>query len=136
MWFLSAIPVIGKLFDFGNNVTNAIRDLQLSKVQAQSEKEKAQIQERIDQLQAIASVQSGNDVNRHYRFWGFGFPSAAILWKYIVWDKVLGAYVGCTGKLDEAGLQACSMWRTDGLSPEMWYAVTAAITFYLLTNRK
>lgn len=134
MWFLSAIPLIGKLFGTVDNVTNAIRDLQLAKVKAETDKEKAQIQERIDQLNAIALVQSGNDVNRYFRFWGFGFPSAAILWKYIVWDKIIGAYLGCAG---EAGKAAdCAVFRTDGLSPEMWWAVTAAITFYMLTNKK
>ncbi len=134
LWLLQAIPLVGKLFGTIDNVTNALRDLELRKVQAKSDKEKAEIQERIDQLNAIASVQTSQDVNRHFRFWGFGFPASAILWKYIVWDKIIGAYVGCAGEAGKA--DACAIWRTDGLSPEMWWAVTAAITFYMLTNKK
>ena len=141
MWFLSAIPLIGKLFDFGSNVTNAIRDLQLRKVDAQSEKEKAEIQERIDQLQAQAGLQSdeakaGIKLNAFARFLFFGFPAGAVIWKYIVFDKVLGSFVGCAAPVANVYLDSCKIFRTDGLDTNMWWVVFAVASFYLVTSKK
>lgn len=137
---LSAIPLIGKFFEFGNNVTNAIRDLQLSKIKAQTDKEKAQIQERIDQLQAIAAVQSieakESKINAIARFTLFGLPAGVAIWKLVVWDKVIGSYTGCAGKFAELHLDQCKTFRTDNFDPNMWWVILAAAGFYLITNKR
>lgn len=140
MWFLSAIPLIGKFFDFGNNVTNAIRDLQISKVNAQTDREKAQIQERIDQLKSISNVQVAeakeSRINAFARFALFGLPAGIAIWKLVVWDKVVGSASGCAGKFAELHLDQCKTFRTDNFDPNMWWVILAAAGFYLLANKR
>lgn len=137
---LSSLPLIGKFFEFGNNVTNAIRDLQLSKVNAKSEKEKAEIQERIDQLNAIASLQSveataTSRVNSLGRLIMFGVPASVAFWKFVVYDNVIGAFVGCNFKGAHL-VDGCKTFGTPDFSPNVWYIIMMVCGFYLLHTRK
>lgn len=140
MWFLQAIPIIGKIFDFGNNITNAIRDLNIRKVQAQSEKEKAQIQKEIDQLQAQATLQgieanSKNQLNAFVRFTLFGLPAGLAIWKLVVFDKIIGSLTGCSGTVSPVHMDACKIFRTDSFDVNMWWVILASAGFYLVTSR-
>ena len=141
MWFLQLIPFVGKFFDFGNNVTNAIRDLQLSKVQAKSDKEKAEIQERIDQLNAISAVNQSdntatNKLSQFARFVLFGLPAGLAIWKLVVFDKIIGSLLKCAGPVAPVYMDSCKIFRTDPLDANMWWVIGAAVGFYLITTRK
>lgn len=141
MWFLQAIPVIGKLFSTVDNVTNAIRDLQVAKVQAGTEKEKAEIQARIDQLHDIRAVNESdnnatNRLNQIARFTLFGLPAGIAIWKLVVFDKVIGSFSGCASPVAAMHMDACRIFRTDPLDANMWWVILAAGAFYLVTTAK
>ena len=136
MGFLGLAP---KVFGTIDNITNAIANERLALINAKTAKEKQESLERLGRLEAqkdvlVAEAQPGaSKLNTIFRFVGFGLPASIIIWNYIVWDKVMGKLAGCTyDKLPEY----CHYFKTDGLSPEMWYAVMAAIGFYLVTSRR
>jgi hypothetical protein len=139
LWDL--ISIIPNAFKTVDNVTNAIRDLQLAKVQAGTEKEKAAIQERIDQLHEIRLANESdnnavNKLNQIARFVLFGLPASLVIWKLLVFDKVIGSLVKCSGPVAPMLVDSCKVFRTDSLDPNMWWVIIAAAGFYLVTTRK
>lgn len=95
MNLLSLIPVVGKLFDTVDNVTNRITDLKIVRENATTQREKDQLDAKIAELNGrkdylIAAVGSP---------WGrivllvqllASIPVIAIIWKILIYDQMLG----------------------------------------------
>ena len=89
-----------------------------AKLNAQTDKEKLEADQNIEQLKARQSVliaEQGSWLTSWIRP-GIAAPFVIYLWKIIVFDKVLG------------------MGATDGLSPEIWQVFMVVVGAYFLTR--
>ena len=115
-------------------ITAALANARVDLAKAANDTEKIHAEERVRtleiQLNAAASVQAEEAknpisafLNSFMRFL-LALPVVAILWKYIMWDKVIGSFLGYS--------RSGSIFETDALDPNMWNVVVAVIGFYLL----
>lgn len=119
-----------------SGITTAIANEKIALINAKTEQERIQIQERINALTARSNVliaeshtPSGIWNARMRMFISVG--PAFILTKFLFWDKGIGPFFGCVGKNTP---DYCSIFTTDPLDEHMWYAVTAVICFYLAAD--
>lgn len=113
-------------------ISGDIKDLEIAKAQAASNKEKAlidaQIEEAHDRKDAVVA-EAGNRLNTIFRGC-LALPAAIIIYKLLIWDKVIGSLVGCSGVLGKD--LSCSIFRTDALDAYQWGFLTAVTAFYFL----
>ena len=117
----SALALILKYIDPIARITSQIIDLQTKKVDAKTEQERIAADERLHTLNARRDVliaESGSRINTWTRTF-LTIPIAVLLWKVFIFDKALGQWTG---------------WRTDALSPELWYVVMVVLGFYFLDS--
>lgn len=132
MWsFLQAIPVIGKIFDFGSHIADKIVELKIQQSNAQTEQERITIGEQVrvlelQQAQQAVEAQYNARTNQLIRFL-FVVPVGVILWTYMIWDKVV-----CKAFSTET--QNSSVCTTDPLDGNMWWIIGVVICFYFLQN--
>lgn len=116
--FLTFIPsLISGLFTTVQGVTQAISNEKIALINATTDREKVEIQERISSLTATQSVLVADAGRSSIDMWmrvGMALPPALYIGKIFVWDKMLG-------------------WgSTDGLTPQEWYLVYVAYGFYFV----
>ena len=116
-------------------ITGKITDLKLAQVQAKSNTERAEIDQRIEEahdrkaiLVAEAGQRIAGTINASMRFI-LALGPAVLLSKIFVWDKVMGSFYGCAGNQGQLD-PSCNVFRTDPLDPYLWGVVTAVIAFY------
>lgn len=130
---LSLLGILPKAFGTIDNITNAITNERIKKINAQTDQERIRADERINSLQAKRDVliaeSSGSRINAIVRASIGGFVSL-VLGKLLFWDKVMGSFLGCSGKLGQ--LPGCEIFRTDPLDSNQWAVITAVIGFYFL----
>jgi hypothetical protein len=132
MWFLSLIP---GLFNTVNGITNAIANERLAKIKAKTDEEKVRAEESISTLQARRDVLVARASHPWDAMATFLFSLIVLGFdaKTILWDKVIGSFLGCTMKdLTPVQLNDCAMFRTDNLTTEQWAFVGAVHMFYFL----
>lgn len=120
---MTFLGILLKFLDPIARITDKIVDLQLKKVDAKTEQERIAADERIQSLQArrdvmVAEAGAGIKLNAYIRS-AIGASVAFLLLKVMVGDKALGQW---------------TQWRTDPLSPELWYVVMVVIGFYFLSD--
>lgn len=118
---LSLLSFIPGLFNTVNGITNAIANERLKLIQAKSDKDKIDSQERISQLEMqrqILLAKTGHWETRLMTF-AFGVGPAVLLTKIYIWDKALGSWTN---------------GHTDPLDQNLWYVITAQIGFYFLAS--
>ncbi|SRR5258705_10463985 len=116
-------------FQFGSKLV----DLQAAKVNAQSEEEKKRIDAQIEEVhdkRAVLVAEAGSRINGFMRFF-LALGPAVILAKIYIWDKTIGPFNGCVGKIP---LPGCEKFNTDALDPNLWWVVIAVIGFYFVTS--
>lgn len=108
------------LMDPVEKITTAIVKARADSLNAQTEQEKIEAQERIATLQARrdvlvaeAGVSRANMIVRAL----LAGPVIIILWKLYVWDKAFGQWTG---------------GHTGGLSDQLWHVIMIEIGFYFL----
>lgn len=120
-----------------STILTNITDLQKTKLLAQTDVEKAQIQAQIIELQSRAQVlvsQAGDRLNGFMRFL-IALGPAAYFAKIFLYDKVIGSFLGCVGKTD--GIEHCKTFNTDQLNdPNLWWVALAVVGFYFMTSKK
>lgn len=131
MWsFLTFIPnLLGQLFGTINGITKAISDEKIALTNATTERQRIASQERINALQAKRDILIGEAKYTRanvYMRCGAGLPSVVVLWKLMVWDKVIGSFAGCSQAL--AG--TCKLFTTDPLDNNQWTIIMIVIGFY------
>lgn len=134
MWSLiTAIPgLLSGLFGTLNNITNAIKDEKIAQLNAKTDEERIASQERINTLEqrravliAEASVSKANIWVRSF----MALPTGFVLWKLMVWDKVVGSFAGCSGHTLPG---TCKMFLTDPLDDNQWKIIIIVVGFYFL----
>jgi hypothetical protein len=115
---LTAIPsLITGLFTTVNTVTQALSNERINLVNATTEREKAEIQERISALTATANALAAESAKSSLPAvvqMMMALPFIVYIAKVIVWDKVLG-------------------WgSTDTLDPHEWYLCYVVYGFFFV----
>lgn len=117
---LMAVPsIITGAFGTINGITKAISDEKIALINATTQQQQINSQERINTLQARRDVlvaESGNKINGFMRV-ALAAPVAVVLAKIYVYDKALGQWT--------AG-------KTDPLDTNLWNVIMAVVGFYFL----
>lgn len=118
-------------------VVGKIYDLKIAQLKAASGDERAEIERQITEIEgrkAVLIAESGmrlaGFMNASVRF-AYGVAGAAIILKLLVWDKVIGSFVGCSGP-KAISLTSCQTFRTDPLDVYQWSVITAMVAFYFM----
>jgi len=133
---LGLLGIIPAALNTINGITNAIANERIALINAKTEQERIQIQERINALTArsnvlIAESRTPSGIwNARMRFF-MAIGPAAVMFKLLFWDKVVGSLVGCSGVTAPG---TCGIFITDPLDAHQWYAITAAICFYFAAD--
>ena len=121
-------------------LASKIADLIIARQAAATDLEKADIQRQIDQLQAQRDVMLAEN-NKLFTLNGCLRGLAAIgpiayVTKVFLWDKVIGAFVGCSGVAGDRD-PLCHIYNTDILKdPNLNWVMVAVIGFYFLTSKR
>ena len=116
--FLTAIPgLLSGLFTTVNGVTAAISNEKIALINATTDRERNEIQERISALQATASALAAESAKSSIPMFVqllMTLPWALYMLKVVVWDKML-------------------QWgSTDTLSPQEWYLCYVVYGFWFV----
>ncbi len=118
--WLGALPaLISGLFTTINTVSNNLSNERINLQNATTDRERAEIQERISALQATRDVLIADAAKSKVDMWvrvGFAVGPLVYLNKIFLYDKVLG------------------YGSTDPLDPHLWYVVMVIIGFYFVHN--
>jgi hypothetical protein len=130
----SILSLIPDAFKTVNGITAAISNERLKNIQATTDRQKIETEERIKHLEAIRDVRLTKVESplTALMMFLYGVGPAFILTKIYVWDKVIGSFAGCAGV--NGKLQGCETFLTDPLDPNLWWVVTAQIAFYFLAK--
>lgn len=131
MGILDLISIIPNAFRTVDNITNAISNERIAKINAGTEEERIAADERIKALDARRSVliaESGARINMVMRVTLAAGPASFLL-KVFLYDKVIGSLVGCAGSQPKG---TCTTFVTDPLDANLWGVITAVIGFYFL----
>ena len=127
------LGLIPGAFSTINGITNAIANERIRKIDAETDQQRIQADERIKSLEAKRSVlvaeAGSSNINAIMRA-TMGASVAVVLAKLLVWDKVIGSFSGCAGPM--GGALECATFRTDPLDSNQWGIIVAATGFYFL----
>lgn len=131
MGILDILSIIPSAFKTVDNITNAISNERIAKINAGTDGERIAADERIKALEqrravliAEAGVSRANIIVRSI----FAVPIIVVLWKLLVWDKVIGSLVGCSS----AARGTCGIFTTDPFDDNQWKIIMIVIGFYFL----
>ena len=130
--WITAIPsLISGLFGTVNNITNAISNEKIAALNATTDQDRIRSDERIKTLEARRDVlvaESGvSKINIVMRSL-MAMSVVVVLWKLLVWDKVIGSFMGCSG----AARGTCGIFTTDQFDANQWQIIMAVVGFYFL----
>jgi len=134
MWgLLTSLPgLISGLFGSINHITDAIKDEKIALLNATTDQERIASQERISALEQRRAVMIAeapiSRINLYVRAF-LGLPSGIVIWKLLVWDKVVGSFVGCSGPTAPG---TCKTFNTDALDAHQWQIIMIVVGFYFL----
>lgn len=118
-----------------------LADLKTAQLNAKNSTEKAEIERQIEETHDKKAVLVAEAWNRIGAMFNAGtrmflaIPAGIVLWKLLVWDKVIGSFKGCATP-GMSKLTDCYPHRTDALDPNMWWVVLGVVGFYFLMSRK
>jgi hypothetical protein len=125
------LSVLLGLADPIEKITTAIVKARADSLNATTEQERIEAQERVQTLQtrrdvliAEAGVSRANMIVRAI----LAAPVAAVIWKLLVWDKVIGSLAGCS----QAARGTCLIFTTDPLDDNQWKLIGVVTAFYFL----
>lgn len=135
MWsfLLSLIP---GAFSTINGITNAISNTKIAALNAKTDQERIAAEEQVKTLEVRRDVlvaESASPWNGLMRFM-LALGPMVILNKLLIWDKVIGSFNHCSGKLGELNAVSCSTFRTDIIDSNTWWVITAVVGFYFLAE--
>lgn len=127
------LGLIPGAFSTINGITNAISNERIRKIDADTDQQRIQADERIKSLEAKRSVlvaeAGASRINAFMRA-AIAACIVVVLAKLYMWDKVIGSFSGCAGPL--GGALECATFRTDPLDSNQWAIITAVVGFYFL----
>lgn len=113
---ISIITGLLSLADPISRIGKSIADARIAAMQASTDKEKIEQEERIRALEARRAVmerEADGKINQLIRAL-LAVPVVVFLWKVIIWDKVL------------------ALGTTDDLSENLWYVTMMVLGFYYI----
>jgi|ERR1019366_7960334 hypothetical protein len=131
MWaLLTGLPaMLTGLFTTVSSVSHDLANEKIAFMNATTDRERAEIQERIDALQQTKSVLVADAARSSIDMWMrviAGTGPIAIVTKIFLWDKVIGSLAGCSGKNTPA---SCDIFTTDPVTTEQWVLVGVVYGF-------
>ena len=139
MWSLiTAIPgLISGIFGTVNHVTDALTNEKIALANAQTDNERIAAQERVNTLtlkrDVMISEGAFTRLNVVMRFC-LALCVLVIMAKIFIWDKSIGPFFGCVGRLTAPEALECRSFVTDPLDPNLWHVVMVVIGFYFLSE--
>lgn len=121
---LSALPIIGKLFETVTSITNKLGDIKVAQINATTQQERDRLAAQSRELEAKRDVmiaQSKTPAGQ-VSIWIqnlLGLAVVIILWKIVVWDQALGQWTG---------------GFTHALGKDVWDFIKIATGFYFVTT--
>jgi|SRR5437899_1143488 len=109
--------ILPGIFTTINTVTKAIANEKIALLKAQTEEDKAIIQEKINTLQGKRDAMLADSQHSSLDMWiraGLSIGPASYITKIYLWDKVL------------------KLGTTDPVTPEQWQVLMAVVGFYFL----
>lgn len=128
--FASILSILGIL----SPIASKISDLYLARQKAKSDKEIAEIDAQIKQLENVRDVlvAEKSPINTFMRALAAIGP-IAFFTKIFLWDKVIGAFSGCAAN---STVWCTRMFQTDRLDdPTLAWVACAVIGFYFVTRK-
>lgn len=118
---LRLLSLIPNMFKTVDGITAAISNERLKLIQAKTDKEKIDSQERIAQLEMQRQVLLAKTSHWETRLItaAFGIGPLVLLSKIYIYDKAFGQWTG---------------GHTDKLDENLWWVITAQIGFYFLAS--
>jgi hypothetical protein len=113
-------------------ITNKILDLQKSKLDAETNVQKAKIDQEIElahDRRMVLVAEAGSRINAYMRSL-IALGPGLYLFKIFAYDKVIGSFLGCN---KDGGL-SCPTFNTDPLDSNLWAVATAVVGFYFLAS--
>ncbi len=131
--FLTAIPgLLGGLFGSLDKITAAISNERIALIAATTDRERIEIQERINSLNAQRDVLMEDAKSSKIDMWmraiAAGGPISLVT-KIFLWDKVVGSLAGCSGKGTPV---SCGIFTTDPVTTEQWVLVGVVYGFFFV----
>lgn len=120
-----------------NGVTNAISNQKIAAIKAKTEEERIAAEENVKVLESRRDVLLSAQSRSKFPIIIQGLLGAVgliILAKLGVWDKVVGSFVGCSGR--HGSLPGCETFYTDPLGNDLSILVGATVAFYLVTTSR
>lgn len=112
-----------------SQITNKILDLQKQRLDAESNLQKAKIDQEIElahDRRDVLVAEAGSRINAYMRFL-IALGPGLYLFKIFAYDKVLGSLLGCREV-------SCPTFVTDPLDNNLWMVATAVVGFYFLQS--
>jgi hypothetical protein len=131
-WLLQLIGIIPAALNTINGIESAISNEKLAQISAKSQADVTASNERILSLQArrdilVKEAATPSGIwNARIRA-GLALGPMLFIDKVLIWDKVVGSFVGCSGK---TAPETCGMFNTDPIDQHQWYVIMAVILFY------
>lgn len=130
---LGSIPtIISGLFSTVNGITQAISNEKIALINATTEREKIEINERITSLSAQRDVLVADSAKSSVDMWMRVFAAVgpvSYITKVFLWDKVIGSFAGCSGHTAPG---TCEIFTTDPVTADQWYVVLIVLGFYFV----
>lgn len=137
---LSLIGFLPNVLNTVQGVTQAITNEKVAQLNAKTDQERiasaerqAQLEARRDVLIAEASTPLAAKINASVRLL-MALNGIVIVFKLLTWDKVIGAFHGCTNVILSARPDDCYLFRTDALGQDLWGLVALMFGFYFLSR--
>lgn len=135
---LGGLPaLLGQLFGTVNHLTDAIANEKIAAMGAQTDQERIAAQERVNSLtlrrDALIAEAGVSRLNIYVRT-GLAVGPLAVLLKIFLFDKAIGPFFGCVGRLEGEAAKACHMFTTDAMDANLWQVVSVVVGFYFLTE--
>lgn len=134
---LSLLGLIPGVLGTVNGITKAISDQKIVAIKAKTEEERISADERVKTLEArrdaLVAAQSRSKFPIIVQSC-LGLIGVIVLGKLGVWDKVVGSFLGCSGR--NGKLPGCEIFFTDPLGTDLSLLVGAVTTFYLVTTMR
>ncbi len=130
---ITGIPgLIAALFGSINHITDAIANEKIVALNATTEQGKIASNERVRALEAKRDLMIAEAGASRLNMWVrslIALGPASFLLKVFLYDKVIGAFVGCSGRTLPG---TCSTFVTDALDPNLWQVISIVLGFYFL----
>lgn len=130
----SVLTFLTGLGGTATSISNDLKERELARTKAQSDKELRQIDAEVQAIHARKDVliaEAGSRLNGIIRAI-IAIGPGLYVFKYYFVDKFLGSLFLCAGDAGQAA--RCQIFNTDGLNEQMAVVLTAVLAFYFLAS--